>query len=70
MTRERLAGRPEGEDEIITKLTEEDIARIDALARERGISREEMLCAVIGSGVEVLDGPRSGVRGPHEKSGA
>jgi hypothetical protein len=58
------------EGQILAQLTDEDLTRVDALAGDRGVSREEMLRAVIRSGVEVLEGPRSGVRGPGEKGGA
>jgi hypothetical protein len=55
------------EEEILATLTDEDLARVDALARADGVSREEMLCRVVRSGVEVCEGPRSGVRGPGKK---
>jgi hypothetical protein len=58
------------EGQVLAQLTDEDLARIDALATERGISREEMLREVIRSGVDVLEGPRSGVKGPGEGQGA
>jgi hypothetical protein len=58
------------QETVHAQLTDEDLARIDALARERGITREEMLAAVIRSGVEACEGPRSGVKGSGEKDGA
>jgi hypothetical protein len=57
-------------EEILASLTDEDLARIDALARVDGVSREEMLAVVVRSGVEVLEGPRSGVRRPGERDSA
>jgi len=58
------------EETVHAQLTDEDLARVDALARERGVSREYVLRALILSGLDVLEGPRSGVKGPGEKGGA
>ncbi len=58
------------EREILAQLTNEDLARIDKLANERGISREEMLRSVIVSGLGTIEEQRRGVKGPGVKGGA
>jgi hypothetical protein len=57
------------EETVHAKLTDKDLERLDALARDRGISREEMLRAVIVSGVEACEKQPSGGKGPGEKGG-
>ena len=36
---------------ITTHLDEEDLARVDELAQQKGVSRDEMLAAVVRSGL-------------------
>jgi hypothetical protein len=57
------------EETVLAQLTDEDLARIDKLASDDGVTREDILRAVIRSGLDVLEGPRSGVKGPGEKGG-
>ena len=58
------------EDEIIAKLEDEDIARVEALAEVCGIPREEMFRTVVLRGLDVIESRRSGVKGSGEKDGA
>jgi hypothetical protein len=57
------------EEEILAQLTDEDIARVDTLAKERGIPREEMFRAVVIRGLGVEE-QRIAVKESVEKGGA
>jgi hypothetical protein len=57
------------EDDIIAKLDDTDIARVEALAEVCGIPREEMFRTVVLSELDVIESGRSGVQGPGEKGG-
>ncbi len=57
------------EETVHAQLETKDLERLDALARDRGIPREEMLREVIRSGVEACEKQPSGRKGPGEKGG-
>jgi hypothetical protein len=49
--------------ELVTMpLDEEEIARIDAMAKSHGITREEMIVKLLRIGLSLLEGKGQGIR--------
>jgi hypothetical protein len=49
---------------VSLELTEEEIARIDHLAEERGVTREDMIASLIESGLSVAESRAPGLTTP------
>lgn len=64
---------PDAPDEILTTILGEDIvARVDRLARERGLTRGQMLCTLVRSGIlacESEEAPPASRRRPKSPAG-